>query len=79
MSKFTKFLDRPASVATDVVVSVGVGAASVVVLKGLIPIIPFMGGLTDLIAWPGAGVIGAMTYHRARKNLTDPTPPSFKP
>ena len=77
MSKFTKFLNKPASVTSDVVVSVCVGAAAIVVLKAFLPVIPFVGGLADLIAWPAGAVIAAMTYHRARKNLTDMTPPAF--
>ena len=77
MSKFTQFLNKPASVTSDIVVAVACGAAAIVVLKAFLPVIPFLGGLADLIAWPLGAVLAAMVYHRARQNLIDPTPPAF--
>lgn len=77
MSAFTKYLDKPASMAADALVSVAAGAASLIVFKAILPIIPLIGGLTDIIAYPAAGVVAAAVYLRARKNLTDPTP-AFK-
>lgn len=78
MSKFTKFLDQPASVTADVVTSTLVGAASIVVLKALFGIVPFVSSFTDILAFPGGGVIAAMTYLRARKNLVSAPPAAFK-
>lgn len=75
MSKFTRYLDRPASVTTDVLVAVGVGVASLIVFRLVLPVIPLIGGLAESLAYPASGVIAAMTYHRARKNLIDMTPP----
>lgn len=77
MSKFTKWLDRPASIAADVAVATGVGAAAGVVYALAIPMIPLVGGLAPLVVAPLAGITAAATYIRARQNLIDPAPAGF--
>lgn len=78
MSKFTRYLDQPASVTSDVITATLAGAAGIVVLKALFALIPFVSAFTDLLAYPGGGILAAMIYIRARKNLTSAPPDGFR-
>lgn len=77
MSRFTQFLDKPASVTTDVAVATGVGVASFIVLNVALPVVPLIGWAASALSPSLAGVAAGMTYVRARKNLLDPAP-AFK-
>lgn len=75
MSKLTQYLDRPASVTADVVISIACGVVAYIVL-GLIT--GFFGDLGGAVQTAGAGVTGAAVYIRARNNLLDNAPAGFK-
>jgi hypothetical protein len=74
MSRFTKYLDKPASMAADAGVATATGAAAFVILQLVVPAIPLIGALGVALTAPASGVVAAATYLRARRNLLDPTP-----
>ena len=74
MSRLTKFLDKPASVTADVVVSTAFGVAAFVVLSAALPVVPLLGWMTSALAPALSGTLAGAVYVRARKNLIDPTP-----
>lgn len=77
MSRWTKFLDKPASVSADVTVSTLAGVAAFIVLSVALPVVPLIGWAASALSPSLAGVLAGMTYVRARKNLLDPEP-AFK-
>lgn len=72
MSKLTEYLKKPASVTMDAVVAVGIGATAYLAFTALLGWLPF----ASLVGPALGGVVGAMTYSRARDNLTK-QPPKF--
>ena len=72
MSKFTEYLKKPQSITMDAVVAVCVGAVAFVGFTTFLGWLPFAGVVGPAVG----GVVGAMTYTRARDNLTK-TPPKF--
>jgi hypothetical protein len=70
MSTLTSVLNKSTSITTDVILCVGVGAVSIVLL-GLLPwgIVPLIGKHIPVV---GGCVIGMACYHRQRSNLKNP-------
>lgn len=72
MSTFSEYLRKPQSVIMDAVVSICVGAVAAFVFSIFLGFLPYAGFLTGAVG----GVVGAMTYMRARDNLNK-QPPKF--
>jgi|AntDeeMinimDraft_5_1070356.scaffolds.fasta_scaffold56853_2 hypothetical protein len=72
MSKFSEYLKKPQSVTMDAVIAVCVGGAAYLIFSTFLGWLP----LSDIIGPAVGGVVGAMTYTRARDNLLKP-PPTF--
>jgi len=70
MSRLTNYLDKPASIAADAAIAVGIGVVAYVLIGLIKGILPF----GDAVQAVGGAVVGAMVYMRARANLLDPTP-----
>jgi hypothetical protein len=69
-TEIKKLIVRPASVAMDAALSIGIGIVAYMALGLVKGVLPF----GDAMQAAGAGVIAAMVYMRARTNLLDPTP-----
>jgi len=72
MSRFTEYLKKPQSITMDAIVAVCVGAVAYVAFTTFLGWLPF----ADVAGPAVGGVAGAITYMRARDNLTK-TPPTF--
>jgi len=72
VSKFTEYLKKPQSVAMDAFIAVCVGGAAYLLFTTFLGWLP----LADIIGPAVGGVVGAMTYTRARDNLNK-SPPHF--
>lgn len=72
MSTFSDYLKKPQSVAMDAVVAICTGAVASFLFSMFLGFLPFAGFLTGAVG----GVVGAMTYMRARDNLNK-QPPKF--
>lgn len=72
MSKFSEYLRKPQSITMDAIVAVCVGAVAYVAFGTFLGWLPFAGVVGPAVG----GVAGAITYMRARDNLTK-QPPKF--